>query len=321
MKAVVQLLLALILLVGATRSASCQAATPEAALEELVTTESITDALKHLPPEAQKIMESLNPEDKKEFAQRMLPQAWLKRQHVTLTREGTEWKLMRGEQRQLYEISIAGSMISGTDALLRLLLNHSDEMLVSMRLQEGEWRVTAFGSWSPKRIDSGEILRRLTPMGTNEAAALETLEEIRSAVNQYSWKHSETGYPANLQALSVPDNQDDEKETANAIDPSLLAIPLIRNGYEFHYTLLSAAGDDNGNGHISITAVPVEFRRSGERSFLTDETGAIRFTSADRTANENDDELDQSFMRSQGSPVTISMPCTIEDRARHIPQR
>lgn len=295
----------LVILLLGVRAGWSQAATPEEALEELVTTEDIKVALTHLPPEAQKLMDSLSPDNQKDFAQRLLPQAWLKKRQLTLKREGDGWNLVEQERWSLGIFSIANSIISGRDSLLVLRNERGNgygrvDTLVSMRLEEGEWRVMAFGNWEPKRLESAEFLRRLTPMGKNEAAALHTIEEARGALNSYRLEHPDIGLPAHLEALGKQVDEHGKKKNSAVMEDI-----FVQDGYEFQYRLISSGSGETWQEQFTITATPVQFGKTGRRRFYADESGTIRFTNEDRSANVSDDELDDSAMPEADGPAVF----------------
>jgi hypothetical protein len=101
----------------------------------------------------------------------------------------------------------------------------------------------------------------------------------------YSTSYPDVGYPERLQALSGPPDAEPSAEHAMLMDPSFWEDPPIHDGYEFHYTRV--APDD-----FRLTAVPVEYGKTGTLSFFTDATGVIRSTAENRTPNENDQPLE-----------------------------
>jgi hypothetical protein len=308
----------LVVLFFAVRSGWSQAATPEEALQALITADNLEEAVKYLSPAAKKIVKSLSPEDKREFADRILPSKWLKARRLKLVKaDDGGWLLLWKGERPIEKISLVNTMTSGVDALLLFQqaghLGAGGQTLVSMRWEDDEWRLTGIGAWDPMRIGSDEVLRRLTPNGKNETAAVDTLGEIHSAVYEYARKHPNMGFPTSLQALAEStDGGDDEQDDTVQVDPSLLAVPLIKDGYQFHYTLLDP-GSEGAQGQFEITAVPLQFGKTGERSFLADESLTIRFTDSDRPANQNDAVLGQpSAMESRWPGITITMPCAVD---------
>jgi hypothetical protein len=71
------------------------------------------------------------------------------------------------------------------------------------------------------------------------------------------------------------------------LDESFAAEPLIKNGYIFQYLLTSVGdGQQQGWGSYEITATPVEFGKTGSKSYLANPNPHV--TSQNRPATDDD---------------------------------
>jgi hypothetical protein len=104
-----------------------------------------------------------------------------------------------------------------------------------------------------------------SPLPYNESHAIGSLRTINTAAVTYSLSHEETGFPPDLAALG----------------------PVLtdKRGYVFEY---QAENREGKIVHYSVTARPVKYGETGFRSFLTDDSGVIRFTGENRPATPND---------------------------------
>lgn len=298
--------------------------TPQSVLEELITTEKTEVGEAHYTAPVRHLLEGLKEGDRAQTSQKLLVSRWLRNHHLTLHKndDGSGWDLVSAQGQKLSTFSITDTYFSGTNALVHLQSKPAQgqgeegtSYFISMRLQEGDWQVTGFGSWRPTSLESDEFVRHFTPTGDNEAAAQATLGEICSALLNYHGTYPQVGYPSTLQALSGPaEKEQDQKveglevegqpdaqmnqvpvpQYARMLDPSFLEDPPVKNGYKFHYVLIDSGNADDPQGRFRITATPVEFGKTGDRSFFMDQSGQMRFTAEDRDANENDPLLSGS---------------------------
>lgn len=298
-----------------------QGNTPEGALEEMVTADKIEVLAKHLPVKVEQAIDSLDEKGKKEVAAKLLPQSVLKNGDEVLAKsdDGTKWEL-RNKKSELVTIKVLNSFVSGSDALVSLefveqpasennkssnsgenpLPQRSSEphvMLVSMRLEGGEWRVVGFGPWEKKNLEDEDLLGGIVPnvQEANAAAAASSLRTLNTALVTYSTAYAEVGFPAHLEQLTRGDSDEATSEHAALLDRSFAETPVVLDGYEFHYTMIDPGAAHKGEtapeGRYRITATPVEFGKTGSKSFFTDQSCVVRVTTENREANENDEPL------------------------------
>ena len=230
-------------------------------------------------------------------------------------------------------VTVISSFVSGVDALIvaQLTFSHGAraKKILSLRLEAGEWRLRSVGDSSDEEnFDSDGFLQKLLPTGRNEIAALETLGNIDSALSQYIYTYPARGLPSSLAALSGPPsspppeviekpdvpehepdtgNQTDDSEQSTAdsstppiapehaylLDSNFMKDPVIKDGYVFRYKLIDPGVVKNEDAEYQITATPVQFGKTGTRSYFVDQTSVVRFTTENRDANENDEPVNE----------------------------
>ncbi|HET6935253.1 MAG TPA: hypothetical protein VFI72_10470, partial [Candidatus Angelobacter sp.] len=117
-----------------------------------------------------------------------------------------------------------------------------------------------------------------------EAAAMDMLRGINGAEKKYAATYK-SGFSATLKALSGLPTDQPGPDHALLLDPAMASTPAVKSGYVFRYTQLDSS-------HYQVTASPVEFGKTGAKSFFMDENGQIRVTSEDREAGRNDSQSD-----------------------------
>jgi len=299
------------LLLSTRVSFALQSNTPEAALEEMATADTLDALAKHLPLKVEEAINKIAGKEKEQLAGKLLARHLMESKGITFhkTEDGSGWEVVDDKQQVQGMIKLKTSFISGTDAMLVLEATEAKEsdanerpsyskaekrrtrILVSMRLQEGGWRLIEFGPWESKSLEAEDFLRGLGLGAQNESEAIGTLGVLNSALSTYENTYPKVGLPLNLQALSGEVGQEASAEHAMLLDPSFVAAPLVRDGYGFQYTLVDRGAGNGQSGTYRITATPLEFSKDSGRSLFIDQTGVIRVTTENRDANENDEPL------------------------------
>jgi hypothetical protein len=274
------------------RAQALQSGSPEEALEEIVTADSVEAVIKHLPVKVQEFVEKLPKQQKAALTDEFLVHKKLEREGGKLTRsDDGSWELVEKENGPKVTLTLKKTFIAGTDALVQIEIKeerhaekHTNLIMLGMRYENDEWRLSEVGEWRGTDIEA-EFLRKegLNDDHSNSSAA-SMLRVLNTSLVTYSTTYPEVGYPANLKALSGEENQQPSPEHAALIDPAFLKDPAIKNGYEFRYTRIGSSG-------YQITATPLQYGQ-GQESFFTDETAVIRFTKESRPAMANDTPLD-----------------------------
>lgn len=271
-----------------------QAATPEGALEEILTTNKLEVFSSHLPMKLLEGLGSMDDEQRKEILARFHLRVQSEQSGKTWQRsgDGRSWELLI-EHHQAAVINLVHTFISGSDAVLQLeatqypdaARNHKSTYLVFMRLESGDWRVVSWHeSYVIKDLESEDFLKQATPAERNAAVAASMLRTLNTALVTYSTTYPERGYPPSFKELSGSGDDEQSEQHARMVGPAFLADRVIMEGYEFHYT---SSGD-----WYKVTATPVQYGKNGKKSFFTDETAVLRYTDENRPANEHDKGLD-----------------------------
>ncbi len=271
-----------------------QGSTPQAALEEIASTAKPEILVRHLPESLQKSIEALPKVKKQAILNELLKLKSSQLQNCTVrpAHDSDGWEIIDGDGDIKGRVKLENAFISGLDAMLPLQIEtdgSTQSFIVTMHLQDDEWRIDDFGPWEKADLGLAQLLHEPTEMEQNEAAARETLRIISQAVSRYANAHPGFGYPSNLQPLLVRPPAPLPARVFGLLDQSFAADPLIKNGYRFRYL---HTGTGNGTrdelGSFAITAVPEDFGKTGTKSFFVDENGNIHVTKENRPATEDD---------------------------------
>lgn len=271
-----------------------QAATPEGALEEMLTTKKLDVFASHLPVKLMDALAALDSEQKKEILTGFYSAVQRGQFNATIHKhmDGRTWDLVRDDQR-FAVITLVNSFVSGSDALLQLNATQypdktrqfTSTFFVGMRLEAGDWRViNLYDPGLAKDFESEEFLRRALPTERNAANAASMLRTLNTTLVTYSTTYPERGYPPSFKELSGAEDDEASEQHALLLPSSFLADKVIIDGYEYQYHLAV-------DGY-TITATPVEWGKTAKESFFTDATAIVRHTSENRPANEHDPSLD-----------------------------
>jgi type IV pilus assembly protein PilA len=133
-------------------------------------------------------------------------------------------------------------------------------------------------------------------MAANEASAVGSLRSVNTAAMVYATTF-ENGFPSSLEALGGATAGDSTCNHAAFLDPSLTS--GRKSGYIFTYTpqypdgatapvispKAAAKGCTAGGASgYTVTADPMQRGTNGQRSFFTDQTGVIRFSTNGESA-------------------------------------
>jgi hypothetical protein len=270
-----------------------QGTTPEAALEELATATKPEAIARHLPEPVQKRIEVL-PTLQKQHVMEQLMEMKKTQLHgcsVRPAHDSEGWEILDEDGNSKGKVKLANAFISGVDALLPLELELSSgtqDFIVTMHLEDGEWRIDDFGPWEKNDLGLGQLLHQPTEMEQNEAAARETINTLVGALQRYASRFPRTGFPFNLRMLTTSQEPENIYAVSGPLlDESFAVDPLIKNGYIFRY-LLTSVGDgyQGGWGSYEITATPVEYGKTGSKNYLANPT--LHVNSQNRQATDDD---------------------------------
>ena len=131
----------------------------------------------------------------------------------------------------------------------------------------------------------------------NEAAAIGRIRTLNTAEVTYAATYK-VGFTDGLNRLGAPPSgKKPDKDNAFFVDEELAGrskggtnTSFERKGYKFTYK--PGAADSKGNiGAYTIVVRPIQFGKTGKRSFFSDQTGKIHATSDDREPTAKDPPL------------------------------
>jgi len=134
-------------------------------------------------------------------------------------------------------------------------------------------------------------------MSGNEASTVGTLKTLNTALLTYSSTYPKCGLPVTLNNLKNPATAGGapSETEAGLLGPGMDQDQFSRGGYKFAYSLDVGDGDCTAGSapgsDYFIDARPINFRRTGIRSFLTDSSGLIRATNLDQSAQLTDNPI------------------------------
>ena len=136
--------------------------------------------------------------------------------------------------------------------------------------ESGEWKILSLGLVLLD-LPSLELEWDSAEADKNEQAAVESLKDIAEAVERYRRKY--TRLPDALSSLGPPLHGPQNAEAAGLIAGDLAT--GMKNGYSFRYVIVGASGL-GAPAKFEIAATPLNYGRTGHRSFFRDAAGTLR---------------------------------------------
>jgi len=260
-----------------------QGSTPQAALEEIATTDKPEVIARHLPEPVQKSIDVLPKLQKQQFMNQLLTmkESQLGGLTVRPAHDGAGWEIFDEDGKNKGKVTLANAFISGVDAMLPLRVDSPDgsqNFIVTMHLEGSDWRIDDFGPWDKTDLGLSKLLHEPTEVEKNETAAQETLGTLCAALLKYAEQFPRVGFPSGLRVLTLPSDEPIARQFAvlrvPLLDESFAADPLIKDGYLFRYFQTEIGGGEPGDpGEFEITATPVEHGRTGVKSYIANQNG------------------------------------------------
>jgi len=175
------------------------------------------------------------------------------------------------------ELQIGKPEIRDNVAYLPLVVKNADDSSgngahrVTMGLvREGDhWKLLSLGLLLLDLPTLAEEWDR-AEIQTNEKAAIASMKELAAAIEKYRVTYARL--PQALGDLSPPSKGEPKSEHAGLVDMQLAS--GRRDGYSFRYVIVGA-NDVGAPAIFELAAIPVEYGRTGNRSFFRDGTGAL----------------------------------------------
>jgi hypothetical protein len=145
----------------------------------------------------------------------------------------------------------------------------SHRVLMGLVREAGQWKLLSLGlllldlSSLAEEWDRAEI-------NNNEQSAINSMKNLAEAIEAY--RKSYTRLPDNLAVLGPPPRGPAKSEKADLIGAELAE--GRKDGYSFRYVIVGA----NASGapaKYELAAIPIEYGRTGSRSFFRDTLGVL----------------------------------------------
>lgn len=121
-------------------------------------------------------------------------------------------------------------------------------------------------------------------ISANESSAVGSIRTINTAEVTYASTYPQAGFSASLEALGGSSPCTSTSTTACLIEPVLAAGQ--KSGYRFTYEAQDTNGDQVMDTYV-VQAVPVSPGQTGVRFFCSDESGIIRYSTAEPCTRES----------------------------------
>ena len=116
------------------------------------------------------------------------------------------WEILDGDGNSKGKVRLANAFISGVEALLPLEFEFSDgtqEFIVTMHLEDDEWRIDDFGPWEKNDLGLAKLLHQPTEMETKRSSCKRNHQYLEGALQRYASRFPRMGFPYNLRALTI----------------------------------------------------------------------------------------------------------------------
>ncbi len=140
--------------------------------------------------------------------------------------------------------------------------------------EDGEWKLLSLGLLLLD-LPSLEVEWDTAEMESTEKSAIESLKKVAAAVEAYRNKYSHL--PESLANLGPPLHGAANGEAAGLVDSDLAN--GMKNGYAIRYVIVGASAL-GAPAKYELAATPLQYGRTGHRSFFRDSNGALH--AADR---------------------------------------
>ena len=135
--------------------------------------------------------------------------------------------------------------------------------------ENGQWKLLSLGLLLLDLPTLAEEWDR-AEIQTNEKAAIACIMELATAIEKYRVTY--THLPQTLSELGPPAKGEPKSDRAGLVDSELAS--GRKSGYSFRYVIVGA-NDVGAPAIFELAAIPVEYGRTGNRSFLRDGKGAL----------------------------------------------
>jgi hypothetical protein len=135
--------------------------------------------------------------------------------------------------------------------------------------ENGQWKLLSLGLLLLDLPTLAEEWDR-AEITNNEKSAVASVKEIVAAIEKYRVTY--THLPGTLAELGPPEKGVPKADQAGLIEKELAG--GRKDGYSFRYVIVGA-NDSGAPAKYEIAAIPIEYGRTGTRSFYRDSAGAV----------------------------------------------
>jgi hypothetical protein len=135
--------------------------------------------------------------------------------------------------------------------------------------ENGQWKLLSLGLLLLDLPALGEEWDR-AEIQSNEKSALASIKELTAAIEKYRVTY--TRLPQSLQELGAPAKGAPKNDQAALVGTDLAS--GRKDGYSFRYVIVGA-NDVGAPAKYELAAIPVEYGRTGIRSFYRDASGTL----------------------------------------------
>lgn len=135
--------------------------------------------------------------------------------------------------------------------------------------EDRQWKLLSLGLLLLDLPTLGEEWDR-AEIQTNEKSALASMKELAAAVEKYRVTY--THLPGALAELGPPPKGEPKSEQAGLVQKDLAS--GRKDGYFFRYVIVGA-NNSGAPAKYELAAIPIEYGRTGARSFFRDSSGVL----------------------------------------------
>jgi len=135
--------------------------------------------------------------------------------------------------------------------------------------ENGQWKLLSLGVLLLDLPALSEEWDR-AEIQNNEKSALASMKELAAAIEKYRVTY--TRLPSALVDLGPPAKGEAKSEQAGLVEKELAS--GRKDGYSFRYVIVGA-NNSGAPAKYELAAIPVEYGRTGARSFFRDSTGVL----------------------------------------------
>ena len=166
------------------------------------------------------------------------------------------------------EFTFGAPQVHDNLAYIALSVPTGETIRVGLVREDGNWKLLSLGLLL---IDISQLQKQwaVQSLKAREESAIDTLQALAQAIETY--QHAFGKLPDSLADLGPPKQGGVSPSAAKLVDAGLAS--GVSNGYNFRYRVVTPA--DSENQGFEIAAVPQQYGKSGNRSFLLDTDGKI----------------------------------------------